>query len=106
MKRSRICTGSRRVVPVPGLSSMRTPISMGSEAEKEKIAQILEGVIAQCEPRLRNVRASVTTQVKEQGRALRFHIDAQLNVDPSPEVAFVTVVDLMTGKTSIQQRDK
>ena len=33
MKRSRICTGSRRVVPVPGLSSMRTPISVGPEAD-------------------------------------------------------------------------
>jgi plasmid stability protein len=32
MNRSRICTGSRRVVPVPGLSSMRTPISVGPAA--------------------------------------------------------------------------
>jgi type VI secretion system protein ImpF len=80
-------------------------INIGSEAEKEQVAGILENVIAQCEPRLRNVRATVTTQAAEEGRALRFHIDAQLNVDPSPEVAFVTVVDLMTGKTSIQQRD-
>jgi hypothetical protein len=27
MKRSRICTGPRRVVPVPGLSSIRTSTS-------------------------------------------------------------------------------
>src|SRR5215475_4195481 len=33
MKRSLICTGSRRVVPVPGLSSMRTPIRVGAEAD-------------------------------------------------------------------------
>ena len=35
MKRSRICTGSRRVCPVPGLSSIRTPISVGPEADKD-----------------------------------------------------------------------
>ena len=35
MKRSRICTGSRRVVPTPGLSSMRTPISVGPEADSD-----------------------------------------------------------------------
>ncbi len=33
MKRSLICTGSRRVVPTPGLSSMRTPISVGPDAD-------------------------------------------------------------------------
>jgi type VI secretion system protein ImpF len=81
-------------------------VSIGSEAEKQKIARILETVIEQCEPRLRNVHATMTTERSEEGRALRFHIDAQLNMDPSPEVAFVTVVDLMTGKTSIQQRDR
>jgi len=35
MKRSRICTGSLRVVPTPGLSSMRTPISVGPEADMD-----------------------------------------------------------------------
>jgi hypothetical protein len=29
------CTGSRRVVPVPGLSSMRTPISVGPDADND-----------------------------------------------------------------------
>ena len=35
MKRSLICTGSRRVVPTPGLSSMRTPISVGPVADSD-----------------------------------------------------------------------
>src|SRR5215475_5664564 len=33
MKRSLIWTGSRLVVPVPGLSSMRTPIRVGADAD-------------------------------------------------------------------------
>ena len=36
MKRSLICTGSRRVVPTPGLSSIRTPISMGPDADSDR----------------------------------------------------------------------
>ena len=42
MKRSRICTGSRRVAPVPGLSSIRTPISVGPVADMEVFDQALE----------------------------------------------------------------
>ena len=42
MNRSLICTGSRRVVPVPGLSSMRTPISVGPSAVKRLLDQPLK----------------------------------------------------------------
>ena len=42
MKRSRICTGSRRVVPAPGLSSMRTPISVGPDSRHRLVDQALE----------------------------------------------------------------
>ena len=47
----------------------------------------------------------VTGTAEDDIRSLKFNIDAHLNVDPSPDVAFITVVDLMTGKTSIQQRE-
>ena len=42
MKRSLICTGSRRVVPTPGLSSMRTPISVGPAVDMRLVDQALE----------------------------------------------------------------
>ena len=35
MKRSLICTGSLRVAPTPGLSSMRTPIRVGAVADSD-----------------------------------------------------------------------
>ncbi len=34
---------------------------------------------------------------------LDFEIQATLRVDPSPEVAFVTVLKLTTGETTIQK---
>jgi hypothetical protein len=35
IKRSLICTGSRRVAPTPGLSSIRTAISVGAVADRD-----------------------------------------------------------------------
>jgi type VI secretion system protein ImpF len=86
---------------VPDLVS----VSVNTASDKERVAGLIEAVVARCEPRLRNVRVNLTAATDEDVRSLKFNIDAQLNVDPSPDVAFVTVVDLMTGKTSIQQRD-
>jgi type VI secretion system protein ImpF len=86
---------------IPDLMS----ISIGAASDKEKVAQAIEQVVARCEPRLRDVRVDVASTAEDDMRSLKFNIDARLNVDPSPDVAFITVVDLMTGKTSIQQRE-
>jgi type VI secretion system protein ImpF len=80
-------------------------VSIGTAGDKERVAVVLEQVVARCEPRLRDVRVTVTGTAEDDIRSLKFNIDAHLNVDPSPDVAFITVVDLMTGKTSIQQRE-
>jgi type VI secretion system protein ImpF len=82
-----------------------TSVSINAPSEKDKVASLLEAVVVHGEPRLRDVRVQVTSTAQDDPRSLKFSIDAQLNVDPSPDVAFVTVVDLMTGKTTIQQRD-
>jgi type VI secretion system protein ImpF len=70
---------------------------------QEAIGRLIEEIIARHEPRLRNVRATrVTTRALEL-RAL-FHIDAELCVDPSPEVAFETVLELTTGHACVRER--
>jgi Ligase-CoA domain len=49
MKRSLICTGSRRVAPTPGLSSMRTPIvaSLAGDIEVEAADYLYQnGIVA------------------------------------------------------------
>ena len=36
---------------------------------------------------------------------VQFRIDARLAVDPSPEVGFVTVMDIFTGATAVSPAD-
>ena len=68
------------------------------------LAKIVAGVVAAHEPRLKNVRVKVVRggAGDHESRAVRFHIDAALNVDPAPEVGFETVVELTTGRTTVK----
>jgi len=79
-------------------------ISIGAATpdKQEAIGRIIENIITQQEPRLRNVHA---TLLKSPNLSLRllFHIDAELCVDPAPQMAFETVVELTTGHASIRE---
>lgn len=71
---------------------------------KERIGGLIEGTIRRFEPRLRDVRARlVESRAGSVDRSLKFEIQARLAVDPSPEVGFETVLELMTGHASIKQ---
>lgn len=70
-----------------------------------KVAERIEQAIARYEPRLRNVRATLIEEPDEKQMKLKFQIHAILRVDPAPEVAFVTILKLSTGETSIQRTD-
>lgn len=69
--------------------------------QREEIGRVIERIIGRFEPRLRNIRARMIDP-GEKDRRVRFHIEARLNVDPAPEVGFETVVELITGHTSIK----
>jgi type VI secretion system protein ImpF len=69
--------------------------------QREEIGRVIEQIIARYEPRLRNIRARMVDS-GEKDRRVRFHIEARLNVDPAPEVGFETIVELITGHTSIK----
>ncbi len=79
-----------------------TSLNATTPAEREAIGMILEQVVMKFEPRLRNVRATLETDPDGKERHLRFRIDARLSVDPCPEVAFETVLELMTGHYSVK----
>jgi len=70
--------------------------------QRSEIGRSLEGAIARFEPRLRDIRASLIDAGDNKTRTVRFRIDARLSVDPAPEVAFETVVELATGHYSVQ----
>jgi type VI secretion system protein ImpF len=80
-----------------------TSVSAATDGEREAIGRIIEDVIHRFEPRLRQVHARFVGLEQDKERTVRFHIQARLAVDPAPEVAFETVLELMTGHTSIQR---
>lgn len=73
--------------------------------QRDDIGKLLETTVAQFEPRLRDVRAVPIEAAGERKQAIRFRIEARLDVDPSPEVTFDTVLELTTGQHTVKQRD-
>lgn len=83
---------------LPDLTSLNAVTS----AERESIGRILEVLVAQFEPRLKDIKATMIEGGNAQERTVRFRLDAKLNVDPAPEVAFDTILELTTGHYSVQ----
>jgi type VI secretion system protein ImpF len=72
----------------------------------EAIGRMLEAVISRYEPRLRDVRATVVpTGEENEGRTVRFRVEARLCLEPAPEVAFDTTLELATGHYSVRPSD-
>ena len=70
------------------------------------MGKIIEGLINRFEPRLRDVRAvPIVDPAEKQSQRVRFQIEARLCLDPCPEVGFETVLELMSGHTSVKPRD-
>jgi type VI secretion system protein ImpF len=71
--------------------------------QRREIGRVLEAVIARFEPRLRDPRATLLEpEGSKVERTVSFRIEARLCVDPAPEVAFDTVLELTTGHYSIK----
>jgi type VI secretion system protein ImpF len=79
-----------------GLPDLATLNRLG-HVDHQGICRILEERILRYEPRLKEVQ--VTFSEGEQGNPLRLQLrlHAVLSVDPSPELAFDTILDLGSG---------
>jgi type VI secretion system protein ImpF len=73
-----------------------------SENRGQDIPRLIAEVVTRFEPRLRDVRVVMVEGEDKVKHRARFHIEAGLNVDPSPEVAFETILELATGQTTIR----
>ena len=62
----------------------------------------IKGSIERFEPRLRAVKVTLTTPEPDARMAVKFRVQARLAVDPAPEVAFDTIVDLNSGKCEVK----
>jgi type VI secretion system protein ImpF len=87
-----------------GLPDLTTLAAYTAE-QRADIGRLIEEAIALFEPRLRGVRAVMLENTDGNDRSVRFRIDARLNVDPAPEVAFDTVLELTTGHYLVKPSD-
>ena len=80
--------------------------SIGSTYTYLTVAR-LDAVEAACglsfEWRPFSVRAIMLESKDSKERNVKFRVEARLNLEPAPEVAFDTVLELTTGHYSIQQ---
>jgi type VI secretion system protein ImpF len=71
--------------------------------QKRTIGQSIRKAVEQFEPRLRSVRVTLLKQDDETKMSLKFRIDARLAVDPAPDVAFDTILEVGTGKYLVRE---
>jgi type VI secretion system protein ImpF len=72
-----------------------------SQEQCAELARVIAETITRYEPRLRQVKVTIV-RGQTDARLVKFHIDAALNVDPSPEVGFETVLELTTGRSTVK----
>lgn len=70
--------------------------------QREEVGRVLERAVNLYEPRLRDVHARLISTNEPLERSLKFHIEGRLCLDPAPEVAFDTVLELTTGRYSVK----
>jgi type VI secretion system protein ImpF len=70
--------------------------------QRKQIGRTLEEVVSKFEPRLKDVKATLITSSESQETTIQFRIEARLSVDPAPEVAFDTILELTTGRYSVK----
>lgn len=79
-----------------------TSLNAVTPQQREDIGRILEAVVLEFEPRLKDVRATLLDSGDPKERTVKFRIEARLCLDPAPEVAFDTVLELTTGHYSVK----
>jgi type VI secretion system protein ImpF len=70
--------------------------------QRSHIGRAIETIIARFEPRLKDIKATLVDGGDNKARTVKFRIDARMRVDPAPEVAFDTILELTTGHYSIK----
>lgn len=74
--------------------------------DRERLADVIEHIVEQFEPRLKEVRAVMDTSWDSGKFDVRYQIEAKLSVDPAPEVTFETVLELTTGHARVSAAEE
>jgi type VI secretion system protein ImpF len=77
-------------------------VNVDSPEEQTRLRRLLETTIEIFEPRLKSVEVTVEP-MRGNERALRFRVDARLQVEPTPEpVTFDTILQLHSGEYKVR----
>lgn len=83
-----------------------TRLSADSSETPGRLREIIQQTIERYEPRLSNVRVSLTTKGSSTDRRVQFLIEADLKVEPETErVEFDTVLEVSSGKFAVKTHD-
>jgi type VI secretion system protein ImpF len=74
---------------------------VSGSAARTNLTRVVATTIERFEPRLRRVRVTILDDKTKGGLSVRFRVEAELNVDPAPEVGFETVLELTTGRAAV-----
>lgn len=84
---------------LPDFSSL----SVSSTRDRDRLLVELERTVGLFEPRLRDIRVTLTTDGLGYSRVLHFQIEGMLQMDPAPEqVSFDTVLQLASGEYKVR----
>jgi type VI secretion system protein ImpF len=94
----------RKSIVAYGLPDLLTLEAITSK-HREDIADKIQRIIELFEPRLKDVRVTYVPGENNAERSIKFKVDARLSVDPSPDVAFDTVLELSSGQYAIKSHE-
>lgn len=78
-------------------------LSANSIRDRNRLLRLLESTVAAYEPRLSGIKVNLVESGSNNGRQLRFQIEALLLMDPAPElVSFDTVLELTSGEYQVK----
>jgi len=75
-----------------------TTLTRLSTKDTEVICRMMEKKILQYEPRLKNVRVSRISTNDDDPLRIQLQMRAVLAMEPAPDMSFVTILDLSTGR--------
>lgn len=94
------CVELRRSIAAYGLPDLSSIEAITPE-QRSQIGRLLESIVSRYEPRLKDVRATLLDPGQDVKRMVKFHLEARLSVEPAPEVAFDTILELSTGHSQV-----
>lgn len=81
-----------------GLPDVILGVSLSAD-QRASIGRTIRKTIERFEPRLKDIKvALLDSDDVAAHKSLKFQVEARLNVDPSPDVTFETVLEMTSGK--------